>query len=61
MNRNESAKNIWKIVANNHWRVEEITVAKKALRDVGRNELIEKVPEMKSNRQNGAAKAEKEI
>ena len=61
VNRNESAKNIWKLVANNHWRVEEITTAKKALRDACGKELTQKVPEMKSNRQKSDAKAEKEL
>ena len=61
MNRNSSPKNIWKAVVSNHWKEEEITLAKKALSDAGGNELLEKVPDMKLNRQKKEGRAEKEI
>ena len=61
VNRNSSPKNIWKTIALNHWREEEITNAKKALRDAGGTELEDKVPDMKTNRQKIDGKAEREL
>ena len=39
VNRCSSPKNIWKTIALNHWKEEEITNAKKGLRHAGGAEL----------------------
>ena len=61
VNRNESAKTIWKNVAVGHWKEEEVSIAKEALREAGGFELGKKVPGMKVNRNSGFGKVEKEL
>lgn len=48
-------------MAVQNWKKDEITGTKKALREAGGQELMDAVPDMRTNRQDGYAKSEKEL